>query len=149
MAQLVLCLNLISTWYMVGLIWMVQVVHYPLFARVGQKDYVQYQKLHQDWITPIVGVPMIVELLTAILLLRYAAKGTSLMLVWIALGLLIVIWLSTAFLQVPCHHQLSQAFDADAHRRLVSTNWVRTAAWTLRGAMVAWLVFGVGSEFAD
>ena len=27
-----LLLNLIVTWYMVGLIWLIQVVHYPLFA---------------------------------------------------------------------------------------------------------------------
>ena len=55
MANLVLCLNLISTWYMVGLIWLVQCVHYPLFAKVSAENYVQYQQLHERYITPVVG----------------------------------------------------------------------------------------------
>ena len=142
LANLILCLNFISTWYMVGLIWMVQAVHYPLFSRVGAEHYVDYQQLHQKWITPVVGVPMIVELVTAILLLKYLPSTASPSLVWVALGLLIVVWLSTAFLQVPCHNQLSQSFDEQAHRRLVSSNWIRTVSWTLRGAILAWLVLG-------
>jgi hypothetical protein len=30
--------------------------------------------------------------------------------------------------------RLSTGFDPVVHRRLVRTNWVRTAAWTARGA---------------
>lgn len=142
MAKLVLCLNLISTWFMVGLIWMVQVVHYPLFAKVSAENYVQYQQLHERYITPVVAVPMIIEILTAVLLLNYLPKGNSAAWVWAALALVIIAWLSTAFLQVPCHSKLNIAFDEDVHRRLVSTNWIRTICWTLRGLLVAWFVFG-------
>ena len=143
MSQLILCLNLVSTWYMVGLIWMVQCVHYPLFAKVSAENYVEYQQLHERYITPVVGVPMIVELVTAILLLNYLPKGVSAAWVWAALVLLVVAWLSTAFLQVPCHSKLNIAFDADVHRRLVNSNWIRTISWTLRGLLVAWFVFGL------
>ena len=143
MSQLILCLNLVSTWYMVGLIWMVQCVHYPLFAIVSAENYVEYQQLHERYITPVVGVPMIVELVTAILLLNYLPKGVSAAWVWAALVLLVVAWLSTAFLQVPCHSKLNIAFDADVHRRLVNSNWIRTISWTLRGLLVAWFVFGL------
>jgi hypothetical protein len=142
MANFILCLNLISTWYMVGLIWVVQVVHYPLFANVSAENYIEYQQLHERYITPVVGVPMIIEIVTAILLLSYLPKGVSATWVWVALILLFVVWLSTAFLQVPCHAKLNIAFDADAHRRLVDTNWIRTVCWTLRGVLVAWFVFG-------
>ena len=30
-------LNISSTWFMVGLIWLIQIVHYPLFKLVGKK----------------------------------------------------------------------------------------------------------------
>ena len=80
---------------------------------------------------------MIVELVTAILLLNYLPKGVSAAWVWAALVLLVVAWLSTAFLQVPCHSKLNIAFDADVHRRLVNSNWIRTISWTLRGLLVA------------
>ena len=149
MANLILCLNLLSTWYMVGLIWLVQCVHYPLFAKVSAENYVQYQQLHERYITPVVGVPMIIEIVTAILLLNYLPKGVSQVWVWAALVLLIIAWLSTAFVQVPCHAKLNIAFDADAHRRLVNTNWIRTIGWTLRGLLVAWFVFGFKTNDRD
>ena len=120
---------------MVGLIWMVQIVHYPLMANVSGENYVQYQLLHERTITPVVGLPMIIEIVTAVMLLFYLPKGVSSVWVWTALILLIVVWLSTAFLQVPCHSKLNAAFDADVHRRLVDTNWVRTIAWSLRGVL--------------
>ncbi|QEG24555.1 hypothetical protein [Mariniblastus fucicola] len=142
MANLVLCLNLLSTWYMVGLIWMVQCVHYPLFAKVSAENYVAYQQLHERYITPVVGVPMLIEIVTAMLLLNFVPKGVPVAWVWTALILLIVAWLSTAFLQVPCHSKLNIAFDDVVHRRLVNTNWIRTVSWTARGILVAWFVFG-------
>ena len=77
MANFILCLNVLSTWYMVGLIWLVQCVHYPLFAKVSDENYVEYQQLHERYITPVVGVPMIIEIVTAILLLNYLPKGIS------------------------------------------------------------------------
>ena len=65
-------LNLIATWYMVGLIWMVQVVHYNLFDRVGNDQFAQYESDHGRLITPIVGVPMLLEITTSAALLLAA-----------------------------------------------------------------------------
>jgi hypothetical protein len=31
------------------------------------------------------------------------------------------------------HNALANGFDAQAHARLVDTNWIRTLAWTARG----------------
>jgi hypothetical protein len=36
MVKLVLLANLAATFFMVGLIWFVQIVHYPLFGQVGR-----------------------------------------------------------------------------------------------------------------
>jgi hypothetical protein len=36
---LLLLANAAATFFMVGVIWFVQVVHYPLFARVGTLDF--------------------------------------------------------------------------------------------------------------
>jgi hypothetical protein len=54
----------------------------------------------------------------------------------LGLALVAVVWTSTALLQVPAHRKLAAGYHAGAHRRLVRTNWVRTAAWTARGALV-------------
>jgi hypothetical protein len=78
---------------------------------------------------------MLVELVTAVLLLKYS-PNTSSMLAWTGLGLLIVIWISTAALSVPAHDVLTAGFSAEAYRKLVNTNWIRTVAWTARGVIL-------------
>ncbi len=62
----------------------------------------------------------------------------------VALGLMAVSYGVTAFVSVPLHERLTPSFDAEAHRRLVSTNWWRTAAWTLRGLVLGLLLVVAG-----
>ena len=46
-ASVCLLLNFASTWAMVGLIWLIQIVHYPLFSRVGADQFKLYEQEHQ------------------------------------------------------------------------------------------------------
>jgi len=134
-----LLINATVTLYLMGLIWAIQVVHYPLFAEVGSESYVRYQAGHQWRITTIVLVPMIVELFVAGALILKMRRLITI----VAFVLVLVIWASTFFLQVPAHTILDRGFDAVAHNQLVSTNWVRTIAWTLRGGISIWWVWGL------
>ena len=129
-----------STCAMVGLIWLVQRVHYPLMAMVGPDRFVAYEQTHCRRITPIVGVLMSIELATAALLAIRPPSPETRLLCWVGLALVMVNWASTALVQVPLHERLSRAFDAAAIERLVSTNWIRTIAWTIRGAIALWLL---------
>ncbi|MEM1030883.1 MAG: hypothetical protein AAGN82_11060 [Myxococcota bacterium] len=52
------------------------------------------------------------------------------------LALVVIIWGSTALIQVPAHSALSGGFDEGAHARLVATNWIRTVAWFIRSGLV-------------
>ena len=133
-----LLLHAAATWFMTGLIWFVQIVHYPLFARIGQTGYRDYQLAHQRLTTFVVGPAMLIEAATAalILLANYnAATGAA-----TGAALLAIAWASTAFLQVPMHNILSQGFNAKAHARLVQTNWIRTIAWSARGALALYFL---------
>lgn len=121
---------------MVGLIWFVQIVHYPLFAQVGTDLFSEYETSHNRLTTWVVGPPMLIEGATALVLLLSKSERISSGQAWFGMGLLWMIWVSTAFLQVPQHDILTQGFDAKAHHFLVATNWVRTVAWTLRGVLV-------------
>jgi peroxiredoxin Q/BCP len=51
--------------------------------------------------------------------------------------------MSTAWIQVPCHSELSQRFDAVVHQRLVTSNWIRTVAWTVRGLLTLGMAWSV------
>ncbi len=138
--KLILLTQLAATMFMVGLIWFVQIVHYPLYANVGREQFSEYEALHNRLTTWVVGPAMLVEMLTALIFLKYSPdESTSL--AWIGLGLLVVIWVSTAALSVPAHDVLTAGFAADAWQKLVSTNWIRTIAWTLRGVILMAITF--------
>jgi uncharacterized membrane protein len=133
-----LLLNAASTLFMTGLIWFVQIVHYPLFAGVGTERFANYEARHSTLTTFVVALPMLVELLTSVALVGQHFEGIAIWQRWLALGLTGVIWFSTAFLQVPQHTLLSQGFNETANKMLVSSNWFRTLAWTLRSCLVVW-----------
>jgi len=118
--KLILLIQIFATLFMVGLIWFVQIVHYPLYANVGREQFPEYEALHNRMTTWVVGPVMLVELVTAVMLLKYSSHASSL-LAWMGLGLLIVIWISTAVLSVPAHDVLTAGFSAGAYRKLVST----------------------------
>ena len=80
--------------------------------------------------------PMLVEALTALLLVVSRPAQVSAWLAWTGLALVGVIWLSTAALQVPAHGRLVSGFDAEVGSFLVTTNWIRTVAWSARAAVV-------------
>jgi hypothetical protein len=134
----VLVANVALAWFLAGLIWTIQVVHYPLFARVGREGFAAYEQAHAHLITMVVGPAMLAELLAAVALVALRPRGVPAWAAWALLALLAAIWASTAFIQVPCHNVLSRGFDADAHARLVSTNWIRTIAWSARALLLAW-----------
>lgn len=145
--QYAIVANAASTFSLVGLIWFVQLVHYPLFAQVGTACFADYHAAHTRWTTAVVFLPMVTELTTAAALAW--RPPTERLAFWCQLGLflVVVIWISTAWLQVPRHRVLSQSFNASIHRELVLTNWLRTAAWTARGLICLFILaqchFGV------
>ena len=125
-----------ATLFMTGVIWIVQAVHYPLFALVGRDGFGEYAREHQRRITPVVVVAMPVEAVTAVLLLFATPAGVQRALLVLGALLLLPIWLSTVFLQVPAHRRLSSGFDDTVAARLVQTNWLRTALWSARSALI-------------
>lgn len=135
----VFLLHLLSTLVMVGVIWIVQVVHYPLFAGVGGAGWAAYEAGHQSRITLVVGPTMLVELATAVWLVVARPAAVPAWAALLGAALVGLIWASTAFVQVPLHSALGGTFDPDAHARLVATNWARTVLWTVRGGLVLWL----------
>ena len=130
-----------STLMMAGLVWFVQVVHYPLFALVGTDASVAYERAHQRRTTWVVAPLMLLELASAVVIALQADGMRWLAL--IGLALLAVAWASTWLVQVPCHRRLESGLDARVVHRLVRSNWIRTTAWTARGAIALWMMVGM------
>ena len=106
-----------ATFAMVGVIWIVQLVHYPSFAFVDATRYAEFQNFHERNITFIVLPLMLVEALCAFALLASAAMGTQVdgdsvgteMFTpsAIGLGLVVFLWGWTALVSVPFHARLA------------------------------------------
>ena len=138
--RLVFLLHVLATLTMFGAIWIVQVVHYPLFSRVGEAGWGSYEAAHQARITRVVGPAMVLELATAVWLVLDRPAAFPQWAVLMGALLVALIWASTAVVQVPLHTSLSgPAFDREAHARLVATNWLRTVLWSARAGLVLWL----------
>jgi hypothetical protein len=137
-----------ATWFMAGLIWFVQIVHYPLLEAVPADAFPAYERAHQQRTTWVVGPVMLLEASSAVLLLwlpRGKLTGTTLR--WSGLALLALIWISTFALQVPLHAKLAMQFDGAVWHRLVVTNWLRTIAWTVRGVIALSIVWSIRSRW--
>ena len=140
MASTLLLFNAGATLALFGLIWTVQLVHYPMFAGMDPKQFPRWHEIHASRISLIVGPLMGLEAVTAVLLFLAPPAGIPPALLGAGLGLVVAHLASTAFLQVPLHRRLTNGFDPGVVRRLVRTNWLRTWIWTARTALVIFLI---------
>ena len=76
---------------------------------------------------------MIIELITSIILYT---NDTSSLIFSLNLGIVLLIWCSTFFIQLPIHNILSKEKDKKMIKKLVNTNWIRTFLWTFRMLLI-------------
>jgi hypothetical protein len=136
-----------ATLFMTGLIWFVQIVHYPLFAVVLSNTtppaFRAYESNHANRTGWVVFPPMAVELLTALAALLPSLRPTFISQpAAIASAILVgLLWASTGFIQVPLHNRLASEPTPETIRRLVLSNWLRTALWTARATLLTVILF--------
>jgi len=135
-----LVLNLVATCVMVGIIWFVQLVHYPLLSLIGVDRAPAVAVEHQRRTAWVVGLPMAVEGVTTLALLISRPDGVSLWLPWAGAIVLAVVLGSTVFLSVPLHERMATAPDETIGRRLVTTNWPRTIGWSARAVLAGMML---------
>jgi hypothetical protein len=114
---------------MTGLIWTIQILHYPTFKYISESQFQDFHNFHTKNITFIVLPVMAFELFTGIAL---AVLFPDSHLLWINLFCLLLIWIGTFFVSVPVHGLLAKGWNARAIERLILTNWVRTSLWSFR-----------------
>lgn len=139
-----------ATLFMVGLIWTIHVVHYPLFAEVGAANYVDYQSAHVERIGIVLAFPWLLEGLTLLGVMALAVERRELRVPALvgAVAMAVVLVISGVW-SAPAHGELADGFDAAVHDRLMTANLVRTLAWSLCGASAVWVMARVWRESND
>ena len=113
---------------MVGIIWVIQLLHYPAFHFINESDYVEFQHFHMQRISFIVVPVMILELFSAFMLVYYLRSN----LLILCLIILLFIWLITFVFFTKLHQSLLGGYDKIIVDKLVQINWSRTVLWSLR-----------------
>lgn len=147
--ELLILLHFAASAYLAGLIWVIQIVHYPMLAALDPKRAAVACARHANAITPIVAPAMFIELAAAVLILPpvgLVQSAPSLVpWLWISFALVVVVWISTFAVQVPLHTRLQKqapgTIDMEGVRLLVRTNWIRTACWSARALLAGWFVW--------
>ena len=130
-----LVIHLVATSIMVGVIWVIQLVHYPSFHFIDLKQYTTFQRFHMSRISYVVVPAMLTELFTLIFLIIFMDQIDTL--VTVSGLLLIIIWLMTAVFFSGAHQKLTSGYDKTVVNSLVKLNWGRTLLWTLRLLLIS------------
>ena len=123
-------IHLVFTCIMVGVIWVMQLVHYPSFHFIDSSRYRSFQNFHMKNISFIVVPAMIFELGSGLIILYYNIQDSF----WffISMLMLITIWIITAVFFTALHGKLTRGYDRVIVDSLVRINWIRTGLWTAR-----------------
>ena len=125
-------LQIAVTGYLVGLIWLIQLIHYPAFRHIESSCWNQFHQAHSAALGLLAGGPMVISLLVGVWLAYTAGDVRQ----YVVVGCEILAWLVTFGLSVPEHTRLAKAKDGAAIARLIRWNWVRTLAWTVKLAVL-------------
>ena len=131
--------HLIFTSIMTGVIWVIQIVHYPSFHFIEKELYTAFQKFHMNKISIIVIPIMLAELITGMML--FLDKSSKSPFLIISFVILVLIWLITGVFFSKAHNELMTGYQELVVNQLVVMNWIRTLLWTLRLLLLTCFVY--------
>jgi hypothetical protein len=116
-------------------------VNYPSWRLVGAESFRSYHEFIGPRVIAVLVAPAVVGTLFTIALLRYRPANVPLWAVWAAILLQIVVWISTATIQIPIQLQLpTEGASPALMDRLIETNWwLRRVPYALCAALFLWM----------
>ena len=133
--------HLVFTVAMVGLMTAVQLVIYPAFREVSEASFSSYVTSHGESIVRPLVLFAPAEVLLALAVWLTAPSGTVKTVAFVGGLLLVIAWAATGFWYGPLHGRLAtEPYELARIDQLISTNWIRTVIWWLRGGLAIWLI---------
>ena len=128
-------------WYGNGAAFIESFVNYPSWRLIGAGEFPTYHAFIGPRVIAFQVAPALLGTACTALLLRFRPAAIPLRLVWVALGLQTVIWVSTATIQLPIQFELgAHGFSAPLVDRLIETNWwLRRVPYGACAALFLWM----------
>jgi uncharacterized membrane protein YhaH (DUF805 family) len=116
-------------------------VNYPSWHLIGSGAFVGYHQFIAPRVLAFLVAPAVLGTVFTIALLRFRPAAIPLWSVWVAVLLQMVVWVSTATVQVPIQLQLAvQGAEPALLLRLMETNWWwRRIPYALCAALFLWM----------
>lgn len=109
------------------IIWLVQVIIYPVFLQVKESEFVAWHHGYCNaigfFVLPVMSLQLIETASTCFFSGGYLSIAK--------IGSVIGAWIVTFLCSAPYHKKLQKGKDFDVISRLIRTNWIRTILWSL------------------
>ena len=113
------------TFYGVGASFVESFVNYPTWRLIGPNEFLAYHHAISPLVIGYMVVPMILGTLLTILLIWFRPAPVPPWAIWLSVGLQLMIWISTATIQIPIQIQLgADGLSLPLIDRLIFTNLV-------------------------
>jgi hypothetical protein len=137
--QAFLLLEATATIFMVGVLWTMRQLSYPLLALVGRDAFPRYEAAHNRRFALVVVPGVLAAAAGGIGLLAARPRQVPPWAPACEVALLLVVIISTAALQGRQHGTLAGGFDQRTLSLLVRSNWIRVTAWSAAAAIALWM----------
>ena len=132
--MIIILLHAIVTFLLTGLIWVIQLVHYPMFQFLDSQAYSKAMSFHQQRISIIVVPLMLFELLSGVYL-AHAQWSSLARFHSINIALIVIIWIHTFGLMVPFHKNIPIQPNHELLKKTLCHHWIRTLSWSVKSIL--------------
>lgn len=124
------------SFYDAGQMWVLQLMHYPLYRDIGGAEFAAYVAANNRHAVLPAILPSLATLVLSIVLVFRRPPMLSVALVLAGVACNVAVLLSTLVWQGRLHGELARVGKSDVLiDRLVATNWVRTLSFTVQAAL--------------
>ncbi len=120
-------------------------VNYPSWRLIGDHEFLRYHQFIGPRVIALLVAPAFAASLLTIAMLRYRPAAIPLSLVWIAVALQVIIWVSSAAIQIPIQVAFGSAgFSEERLASLITSNfWLRRIPNALTAVLFLWMMHKV------
>jgi hypothetical protein len=117
-------------------------VNYPTWRLVGANEFRAYHQAVSPLVIGYMVIPMLVTTILTMLLLWFRPAPIPRWAIWLAVVLQLIVWVSTATIQLPIQMQLSRdGLSLSLIERLIFTNWwLRKIPQIINGVLFLWMM---------
>jgi hypothetical protein len=135
-------ISFVLVFYGIGASFVESFVNYPTWRLVGANEFRAYHQALGPLIIGYMVIPMLITTILTMLLLWFRPVPLPQWAIWLAVVLQLIVWVSTAAIQLPIQMRLSRdGLSLPLIERLIFTNWwLRKVPQTVNAFLFLWLM---------